>query len=170
MAKLHTLPLANESVLRQNSHNTKHAPACALQVRVAGEKDADDIRTLMQEVDMRIGETKKATYEFKRDIIIAGEDAHTGVICADRVVRCERTVQACRSSQLRMNYRKPGFAMRFVSCLLVRRRASIGAFCSSPLCKAQRIHTSLSRGPLLHAPDSLRTAWPARRCSWRRLA
>ncbi|KAI8471716.1 MAG: flagellar associated protein [Monoraphidium minutum] len=56
-------------------------------VREAGEKDVGDIRTLMEEVDLRIGETKNATYEFKREIILNGEDAHTGVISADRVVR-----------------------------------------------------------------------------------
>ena len=52
-----------------------------------GEKDIDDIRTLMEEVEMRIGEIKKATYEFKRDIILAGDDAHGGNLSADRVVR-----------------------------------------------------------------------------------
>lgn len=35
-----------------------------------GEKDVDDIRTLMEEVDMRIKETKQETYEFKRDVIL----------------------------------------------------------------------------------------------------
>lgn len=65
--------------------HTRVAPT--LQVRTAGDKDVDDIRTLMEEVDMRIGETKKATYEFKRDIIMGGEDAHTGMISADKVVR-----------------------------------------------------------------------------------
>ena len=57
-------------------------------MRAAGEKDVGDIRTLMEEVDMRIGETKNATYEFKRDIIMGGEDAHTGTISADKVIRC----------------------------------------------------------------------------------
>jgi hypothetical protein len=40
----------------------------------------DDIRTLMEEVDMRITETRKDTYEFKRDIIIGAENARTGVL------------------------------------------------------------------------------------------
>lgn len=30
----------------------------------------DGIRTLMEEVDMRIKETKQETYEFKRDVIL----------------------------------------------------------------------------------------------------
>lgn len=58
-----------------------------LQTRTAGEKDADDIRTLMEEVDMRIAETKKDTYEFKRDIIIGGEDPRTGKTNAEKVIR-----------------------------------------------------------------------------------
>jgi hypothetical protein len=42
----------------------------AEQTKVNGEKDVDDIRTLMEEVDMRIKETKQETYEFKRDVIL----------------------------------------------------------------------------------------------------
>ncbi len=57
-------------------------------MRAGGEKDVDDIRTLVEEVDMRIAETKRATYEFKRDIIMGGEDLHTGVTSADKMVRC----------------------------------------------------------------------------------
>jgi hypothetical protein len=41
----------------------------------------------MEEVDMRIAETKKATYEFKRDVIIGGEDIRTGRTCAEKVVK-----------------------------------------------------------------------------------
>lgn len=44
--------------------------ACVLQTKVNGEKDVDDIRTLMEEIDMRIKETKQQTYEFKRDVIL----------------------------------------------------------------------------------------------------
>lgn len=58
-----------------------------MQVRAAGEKDVDDIRTLMEEVDLRIGEAKKSTYEFKRDVVMAGDAAGGGGISADRVVR-----------------------------------------------------------------------------------
>jgi hypothetical protein len=50
-------------------------PPCSLllhrlQTRSNGEKDVDDIRTLMEEVDLRIKETKQQTYEFKRDVIL----------------------------------------------------------------------------------------------------
>jgi hypothetical protein len=37
---------------------------------VNGDKDLDDIKTLMEEVDLRIKETKQETYEFKRDVIL----------------------------------------------------------------------------------------------------
>lgn len=66
------------------------------QVRQVGEKDLSDIATLMEEVDLRIGELKKSTLEFKRDVVLvdrltaannlgakAGNDA-------DSVLRCER--------------------------------------------------------------------------------
>ncbi len=40
--------------------------ACVcLQLKKAGDKDIDDIRTLMEEVDMRIAETRKDTYEVR---------------------------------------------------------------------------------------------------------
>lgn len=57
------------------------------QLRSSGDKDVDDIRTLMEEVDLRIAETKKDTYEFKRDIIIGGEDPRTGKTNAEKVIR-----------------------------------------------------------------------------------
>lgn len=56
-------------------------------MRIAGEKDVDDLRTLMEEVAVRSAETKKAMYEFKRDVIVGGEDTLTGVVIADRVMR-----------------------------------------------------------------------------------
>lgn len=47
----------------------------------------DDIRTLMEEVDMRIAETKKDTYEFKRDIIIGAENPRSGKIVAEKMIK-----------------------------------------------------------------------------------
>ncbi|PNH02951.1 putative monogalactosyldiacylglycerol synthase, chloroplastic [Tetrabaena socialis] len=58
-----------------------------LMIRKAGDKDIDDIRTLMEEVDMRIAETKKDTYEFKRDIIIGAENTRTSKIIAEKMIR-----------------------------------------------------------------------------------
>lgn len=57
------------------------------QLKAAGDKDIDDIRTLMEEVDMRIAETKKDTYEFKRDIIIGAENVRTGKIMGEKMIR-----------------------------------------------------------------------------------
>jgi hypothetical protein len=57
-------------------------------LKKAGDKDVDDIRTLMEEVDMRINETRRDTYEFKRDIIIGAENPRTGKILAEKMVRC----------------------------------------------------------------------------------
>ena len=57
------------------------------QLKKAGDKDIDDIKTLMEEVDMRITETKKDTYEFKRDIIIGAENGRTGKIAAEKMIR-----------------------------------------------------------------------------------
>lgn len=57
------------------------------QLKKAGDKDIDDIRTLMEEVDMRIAECKKDTYEFKRDIIIGAENPRTGKIVAEKMIR-----------------------------------------------------------------------------------
>ncbi|KAG2493509.1 hypothetical protein HYH03_008325 [Edaphochlamys debaryana] len=56
-------------------------------IKKAGDKDIDDIRTLMEEVDMRIAETKKDTYEFKRDIIIGAENPRSGKIMAEKMIR-----------------------------------------------------------------------------------
>jgi hypothetical protein len=58
-----------------------------VQEHAANAKDIDDIRTLTEEVEMRIGEIKRTTYEFKREIILAVDDAHGGTISADKVVR-----------------------------------------------------------------------------------
>ncbi|GLI64940.1 hypothetical protein VaNZ11_008341 [Volvox africanus] len=56
-------------------------------IKKAGDKDIDDIRTLMEEVDMRIAETKKDTYEFKRDIIIGAENPRSGKVVAEKMIR-----------------------------------------------------------------------------------
>jgi hypothetical protein len=61
--------------------------AGVLQLKVNHDKDVADIRTLMEEVDLRIAETKKDTYEFKRDIIIGAENPRTGKTCAERMLR-----------------------------------------------------------------------------------
>ena len=75
-------------------------PSRCSQIRAAGDKDADDIRTLMEEVDLRIGEAKKSTYEFKRDVVMAGDAAAGASISADRVVRCGGARRRCAHAPL----------------------------------------------------------------------
>ena len=44
----------------------------------AGEKDLADIATLMEEVDLRISELKKSTFDFKRDVVMPGAGGDGG--------------------------------------------------------------------------------------------
>jgi hypothetical protein len=46
------------------------------------------IKTMLEEVDVRMAESKKETHEFKRDIIIGAENPHTGATMADKFVKC----------------------------------------------------------------------------------
>ena len=47
----------------------------------------DALRAQMEETDIRISETKKEAYEFKRDIVVGAENARTGKTVAEKVVR-----------------------------------------------------------------------------------
>lgn len=71
------------------SNEIELAQAEVEELKKAGDKDIDDIKTLMEEVDMRISETKKDTYEFKRDIIIGAENPRTGKIAGEKMIRCD---------------------------------------------------------------------------------
>ena len=42
---------------------------------------------MIEENDLRIAETKKNTYEFKRDIVIGAENTRTGKIMAEKMLR-----------------------------------------------------------------------------------
>lgn len=70
-----------------HTHTRVPHPRPRAQLKKAGDKDMDDIRTLMEEVDMRIAETKKDTYEFKRDIIIGAENPRSGKIVAEKMIK-----------------------------------------------------------------------------------
>lgn len=87
------------------------------QVQNAGDKDLEDIATLTEEVDLRLGELKKCTFDFKRDVLSAdpggiadkeqggGSGGGIGGGCgggssevdADKVMRC---VTQCWRSQI----------------------------------------------------------------------
>jgi len=51
------------------------------------ERQLDELRALMEETDLRIAETKKDTYEFKRDIVVGAENYRTGKTMAEKMVR-----------------------------------------------------------------------------------
>jgi len=42
---------------------------------------------MMEETDLRIAETKKDTYEFKRDIVVGAENFRTGKTVAEKMLR-----------------------------------------------------------------------------------
>lgn len=46
------------------------------------------MKTLLEEVDMRIEETKKGTHDFKREIIIAAENPKTGKTSSEKFIKC----------------------------------------------------------------------------------
>ncbi|TPX62301.1 hypothetical protein PhCBS80983_g00594 [Powellomyces hirtus] len=50
-------------------------------------KVLDNYKAEMEEIDIRISETKKAMYEFKRDIVQGAVNARTGKVVAERVLR-----------------------------------------------------------------------------------
>lgn len=56
-------------------------------LKTDGEKKLDDLRAMIEENEMRIAETKKNTYEFKRDIVIGAENTRTGKIMAEKMLR-----------------------------------------------------------------------------------
>jgi hypothetical protein len=43
--------------------------------------------TLMEEVDARMAEARRDTFEFKRDVIVGAENALTGKTDSDKVMR-----------------------------------------------------------------------------------
>lgn len=60
------------------------------QLKALEEKASEDIsllKAITEGIKIRINEMRKETYEFKRDIIIGGENQRTGTIMAERVVR-----------------------------------------------------------------------------------
>lgn len=60
------------------------------QFKALEEKAAEDIsllKAIIEGIKIRINEMRKETYEFKRDIVIGGENQLTGTIMAEKVVR-----------------------------------------------------------------------------------
>jgi hypothetical protein len=60
------------------------------QLKSLEEKAGEDIsllQAIIEGIKIRINEMRKETYEFKRDIVIGGENQRTGTIMAEKVVR-----------------------------------------------------------------------------------
>ena len=51
------------------------------------EKMIDTLKALLEETEIKIGELKRDAYEFKRDVVIGAENARTGGIMAERVLK-----------------------------------------------------------------------------------
>lgn len=56
-------------------------------MKEAAEQQIDELTCAMEAVDIRIAETKKDTYEFKRDIIVGAENPRTGKTVAEKMLR-----------------------------------------------------------------------------------
>lgn len=60
------------------------------QLKALEEKASEDIsllKAIIEGIKIRINEMRKETYEFKRDIVIGGENQRTGTIMAEKVIR-----------------------------------------------------------------------------------
>ena len=66
----------------------EHVHRRIAQVKEAAERQIDELTCAMEAVDIRIAETKKDTYEFKRDIIVGAENPRTGKTVAEKMLRC----------------------------------------------------------------------------------
>lgn len=55
------------------------------QLKRAGQKDVGEMQCMIQEIEMHIVDLKKDTFEFKRDVIIGGENAMTGALLAETI-------------------------------------------------------------------------------------
>lgn len=55
--------------------------------RVSSEKLVDTLRAVLEETELRIEDLKREAFEFKRAIVISGENPRTGAISGDKVKR-----------------------------------------------------------------------------------
>jgi len=56
-------------------------------LKAEGEKELDELKAFLEETDLHIAETKKDTYEFKRDIVVGAENFRTGKTVAEKMLR-----------------------------------------------------------------------------------
>jgi len=55
---------------------------------------------MMEETDLRIAETKKDTYEFKRDIVVGAENFRTGKTVAEKMLRYMESVASSKDAMI----------------------------------------------------------------------
>lgn len=55
--------------------------------RKKSEELLETLRAVLEETDMSIAEIKREAYEFKRDIVMGSENAKTGKVIAERIIR-----------------------------------------------------------------------------------
>jgi hypothetical protein len=59
-----------------------------------------DTQSMMEETDLRIAETKKDTYEFKRDIVVGAENFRTGKTVAEKMLRYMESVAYSKDAMI----------------------------------------------------------------------
>lgn len=55
--------------------------------RKNSEKNIETLKAVLEETDIRIGELKRDTYEFKRNVVVGAENGRTGKIMAEKAAR-----------------------------------------------------------------------------------
>lgn len=50
------------------------------------------IKTMLEEVDIRMGEARREAAEFKKEVIVGAEDPRSGATAADKFVKCARSL------------------------------------------------------------------------------
>ena len=63
--------------------------------RLSRQRFAVQMKTMLEEVDVRLAETKRETHEFKRAVIVGAENPRTGCTQADKFVKCATPTRSC---------------------------------------------------------------------------
>jgi hypothetical protein len=58
-----------------------------LRVRQESERTLEDLKALIEEAEVSIAQTKKESYEFRRDIVVGGQNGQTGKTMAEKVLK-----------------------------------------------------------------------------------
>eukprot|EP00243_Klebsormidium_subtile_P007115 TRINITY_DN310_c0_g1_i2.p2 TRINITY_DN310_c0_g1~~TRINITY_DN310_c0_g1_i2.p2 ORF type:complete len:124 (-),score=29.22 TRINITY_DN310_c0_g1_i2:673-1044(-) len=60
-------------------------------VRQESERTLEDLKALLEEADVSIAQTKKESYEFRRDVVAGGQNGQTGKTMAEKVLKSTRS-------------------------------------------------------------------------------